>query len=204
MATSFTTHSAAQVIASADINLIQTAVNTLENAGSGAPTQAALSGFLGWSHDPAMSSQDANPTAGTVYVSGVYLPAGTVTNLHTYVDAGAATTHLAMGLYSSAGALLSQTADQTSAGSSTGLKTWALGTPQVVTAGYYYIGLGLTGTPPSVLTCALQIAAVVNAKAGSPALAFRGATSPTAYATTLPSTLGALVSSLRLFWVAAS
>lgn len=51
MATSFTTHSAGQVIASADVNLIQTAVNALENAGGSGDSRT---------HDPGTGSGGTN------------------------------------------------------------------------------------------------------------------------------------------------
>lgn len=210
MATSFTTHSAGQVIASADIDLIQTAVNALEGAAptSGAPNGGplpAMQGFLGWSFDPATSNSSTNPITGTVYATGVYLPAGTVTNLHLYVATGGAATHCAMGLYSSSGTLLSQTADQTSTTSSTGLKTWALGVPQVVAAGYYYLAMAFAGgSMPGVTSAAGITAAVVNAATGAAPIQTRFSSSGTAYATVLPSPLGTLTGSAKTVWAGAS
>lgn len=198
--TTFTTHAAGQTITAADINAIQTAVVALE--GKVAPN-AALHGFLGWSLDPAMTVGTNNGSVGTEYALGVYLPSGTVTNLHCYVVVGAVTTHFAMGLYTAAGALLSQTADKTSDGNVTGLKTYALGTPQVVTSGYYYIVLAFTGASPTFLAGPGTTAAIINASNGSPPVS-RAASSGTAYATTLSSPLGTLSAVGKPYWVACS
>lgn len=199
--TSFTTHSAGQTITSADINLIQTAVNALETGGL-QPT-SKVHGFAGWSFDPWVSTATNTINTGTVYAFGVYLSAGLISNCHCYIISGAATTHFAMGLYTAAGALLSQTADQTSAGSGTGLKTFALGAAQTVNAGYYYVTLALTGSSPTFFTAAGTNSAILDAQSGSPN-AHRVATSGTAYSTTLPSPLGTLTAAAKPLWVAVS
>lgn len=82
MATSFTTHSAGQVIASADINLIQTAVNTLEGL-SVRQTHLVVSSQLN-----ASSSSNAfkgclfTPTV-NMTIQGLYVP-GILTTAATY------------------------------------------------------------------------------------------------------------------------
>jgi len=201
MTTSFTTHAAGQTILASDVNLIQTAVNTLEAAVPGStPT---VHGFKAWSFDPWVSTATTTINTGVVYAFGVYLPAQTITNCHCYVITGAATTHLAMGLYSAAGTLLSQTADKTSDGSSTGLKTYALGAAQAVASGYYYITLALTGSSPTFFSAAGTNAAILDAL-GPANPVHRIATSGTAYSTTLPSPIGTLTAAAKPLWVAVS
>lgn len=155
MATSFTTHTTGQVITAADINLIQTAVNTLESApagGAGADPLSTGLGFKNWNFDPAHAADGTAQSPSLYNVMALWLPAGTVTNLHMWSTVGAAPTNNYMALYSSAGALLSQSTNQASNLGSTGLKTYPLAAPQVVTAGMYYV-LQWTngGTNPSSL-----------------------------------------------------
>lgn len=71
MATSFTTHSAGQVIASADINLIQTAVNTLENAG-GSLQRGTYPAFLS-------QSVGAADTGAQAFKGVLFTPTGNTT-----------------------------------------------------------------------------------------------------------------------------
>lgn len=198
--TSFTTHSAGQTITSSDINLIQTAVNTVEGLQS--PLHK-VHGFAGWSFDPWITTNINTITMGTVYAMGMYLPQQVITNCHCYVVTAHLTTHMAMGLYKADGTLLSQTADQTSAGNSTGLKTFALGSAQSITAGYYYVTLAATGTSPQFFMAAGSNAGIFDMQTAV-AGAHRIATSGTAYSTVLPSPLGTLTAASALLWVGVS
>lgn len=199
--TSFTTHSANQVIASADINLIQTAVNTLEGQVDPKPLGQ---GFLSWAFDPPVSTAASSIGLGLPYVASAYFKSCTVTNLHCFVVVAGTTTHFHMALYNSSGTLLAQTADHTSDGSVTGLKTYALSSPQVISAGWYYIALACAGSSPQFFQAPLANDQIMNATGPSPAIAFRASTSGTAYTTTMPSPLGTLTAKNKMLWVAAS
>jgi hypothetical protein len=215
---SFTTHSSGQVITSADVNKIQDSLAAVEAkvgatasavAGSldnqiARVTPSMSQGFAGWSFDPWASIATNTGNVGTVYAHGMWLPTGTITNTHCYVITGAVTTHFALALYTSAGVLLSQTADKVGDGNVTGLKTYALGTPQAITAGFYYVAMAFTGASPTFFTGAGTNSAILNAAGATPPIGFRVATSATAYATTMPSPLGTLSAVGKPFWVACS
>ncbi|MGA4942140.1 hypothetical protein [Streptomyces cinereoruber] len=114
-------------------------------------------GLISWTFDPAtnITAQSAL-TSGQLYmvrlavrsaatVSTVVVPVGT---------AGSSLTagQSLVGLYSSTGTLLAQSADQSASWTSTGAKSVPLASPVSVTAGYYVVGVMSNGTtPPSLL-----------------------------------------------------
>jgi hypothetical protein len=107
-------------------------------------------GWIAWNYDPIIAAAGGAPTAGFAYF--MLLPirkATTITNLIMYVQTAGVTLtsgqNLA-GLFDSGGNLLSATASQHTAWQTTGLKTMALGTPQSVAAGLYYIGFFVNGS----------------------------------------------------------
>lgn len=155
MATSFTTHSAGQVIASADINLIQTAVNALENAtapasGSG---QLLASGMANMNRESATTTD--RPASGSMIMSGfIATKSFTAANVNVYVTgAGSGLTLLKVGLFSldasGNGTRIAVTADQSAdANTNTGKRTYAFTGSVAVTAGTSYavaiLGVGTT------------------------------------------------------------
>ena len=93
-------------------------------------------GLLGWSYDPAAAAGTQILTAARIYVSKIPLPNTiTVTDiLYAITTAGTTITHSYAGLYSSAGTVLGQSADQSTAwAATTGNYTTALVTPVVCT-----------------------------------------------------------------------
>lgn len=94
-------------------------------------------------------------STGRLHLARVYLQAGkTVTTMTWFSGAtpGAAMTHQLFVLYDSARALLAQSADDTSAAwSANTMKSLNMVTPYpVTTSGYYYMGLWVNGTVPSL------------------------------------------------------
>lgn len=115
----------------------------------------------------------------------------TVTNITVKSGATAAGTPTAywFALYSPAGALLAQTADQTStAWAANTVKTLALATAQNVTAaGVYYVGLMVTATtPPTLIGKTVGIAGAAASILSSKVLA---QTSGSTLTTTAPATI---------------
>jgi hypothetical protein len=108
--------------------------------------------LLGATFDPMLATSSTATgvtwTAGVVYLTRVYIPAGTVTNLHVGIGTAGAglTAGCFAGLYDTTGALLGQTASQATAWTSTGNAAMALTAPLVLTAGYYYVAVLANGT----------------------------------------------------------
>jgi hypothetical protein len=96
--------------------------------------------MIGWSIDPATLTNNKLLVAGTAYLVGIELNAATtITNIITFVSsAGNTLTNSFAALYQN-NTLLAQTADQSTAWSSTGQQVMALTTPQSVTAGMVYV-----------------------------------------------------------------
>lgn len=176
MATSFTTHSAGQVILASAINLIQTAVNALENTpvgvvptdGSGAVKRSATS-FATMS--PSIATSTVSFTAGQVYFTFFTAPLSLTTTQVRYAVTTAAVTSAAgtaIGLYSvdgaDAGTLIASVASTslfTTLGAVT--KSWAVST--AITAGNRYaIGfLDIVGnTQPQLAGAPLGNTQLVN------------------------------------------
>jgi hypothetical protein len=111
-------------------------------------------GFLSWTQDPATCGAGDNATtAGVLYLLKLKVVnrATLVTNLHVVVTTAGATLTAAqnlLGLYNSSGTLLAQTADQSTAWTTTGYKTAPLTVPQTLAVGNYYVGILTNGTTP--------------------------------------------------------
>lgn len=111
-------------------------------------------GFASWTQDPAtLGASDDATTAGVLYLMKVKVVnrSTLVTNVHVIVGTGGATLTAGQnfaGLYSSAGVLLSGSADQTTAFGTAGFKTIALSSPQTLAVGMYYVGVLANGTTP--------------------------------------------------------
>lgn len=167
-------------------------------------------GLIAWTHDPAgCRATDDAVTAGVVYLAKVKIVnrSTVVTNVLAAVTTAGATLTSGQcfaGLYNSSGTLLSATADQSTAWTTTGLKTMALTTPQTLAVGNYYVALLANGTtPPRFMTGNGASASSLNA--GLATSAARFLTSGTTQ-TTLPAsiTLGSASTNSGARWAALS
>lgn len=138
---------------------------------------------MGWAYDPLLIAANQSPTAGLLYMVRINANAGTVvSNIVCSVGtagSGLTTEENFAGLYSQSGDLLSQTADQSTNWTSTGLKTMAL-TSQVTTTGnYVYAGFLANGTsvPQFGRASSAQGTAAYNANSAS-GLPGPGSTAP--------------------------
>lgn len=130
--------------------LLQYPLSTVNN-----PTfTPADHGIISWSQDPGTlrSTADAT-TSGTVYLIKVKIVdrSTIVTNVCAGIVTGGTTLTAGQcfaGLYSSAGTLLSTSADQSGNWTTAGLKEIALGAPQTLAVGSYYVALLAVGTTP--------------------------------------------------------
>lgn len=165
-------------------------------------------GYLAWSYDPGVGMAGLLvPTAGLLNLIKLKLDtAALVSNIvMTVVTAGNTLTsgqNFAV-LYSSAGALIGQTATQHTAWQSTGLKTMALVTPVNVPAGYCYAGFWCVGsTLPNFSRGNQTTAAGGNAGLAAPNL--RSSTADSSLTTTAPNPFGTQTASATEWWMALS
>ncbi|MFF7949136.1 polysaccharide deacetylase family protein [Streptomyces griseorubiginosus] len=164
-------------------------------------------GFLTWTFEPQMCASSGNlPTTGTLQLARVHVPvATTITNIVLFVQTAGATLTSGQnfaGLYTSGGTLLSATADQSTAWTSTGTKTMALSAAQAVAAGDYYIGFYANGTTAPAFSRAAGAFSIINT--GLSNAASRWATGATGLTTALPASAGTLASSSNSWWAALS
>lgn len=206
MATSFTTHSAGQIITSADVNLIQTAVNALENSAfAGGPQPANMPvPAKAWTIDPGLVASTATSNLGLLSLAGIYVAAPiTVTKVYTCVTSAGSTTHAFAGVWTAAagGALLRASTDSTTAGGTTGLVTYTLTSSLALTAGWYYVGFWWAGTvAPQMLANSSGSGTGMNVLtvAGNR----RAVTADTGLSTTAPATLGTQTNTNNHYWIA--
>lgn len=170
--------------------------------------QAYDHNLLAWTYDPSVGMGGLIvPAAGVLHVVKLKLDtAALVSNIVMCVVSQGVTLTSGQNLaalYSSAGALLGQTATQHTAWQSTGLKTMALSAPVTVPAGYVYAGFFTNGsTLPNFARGNQTTAAGGNAGLSAPNL--RSATCDTGLTTTLPSTLGTQTANAVTWWMALS
>lgn len=174
------------------------------------PTSNVTAGdanFLAWNYDIAMGSASYILSAsGTITAIKVNVPTAiTVTNINVYLSVIGATLTAGqsfVALYGTSKNLLSASADQaaTFAGT-TGLKTIALGTPQAISAGTYYVAIWSNGSTMPSFRSAFNS---VSANTGLSAANSRWATADTGITTTGPSTLGSFTAIAGTPWVAFS
>lgn len=152
-------------------------------------------GLITWTMDPAMcASGSILATAGTVNVARVHVPvAASVTSIDLFITAAGVTLtsgECFAGLYTSAGALLYTTADQSTNWTSTGTKTMPLASgPYTIAAGDYLIAWFANGsTLPTFLRGVSQSAANLNLAAANA----RFVTAATGQTTAMPASLGTL------------
>lgn len=179
-------------------------VTTLERVDTFTPADHAL---IGWNFDPAAATGSTALTAGVLYLHRVILrKAATVTNLIAAVTTSGSTLTAGQnlaGLYDANGNLLASTADQSSAWTSTGIKTMALTVAQALAAGTYYVGLLSNGTtPPTFARGSILSASMVNV--GLTVATGRFTTYGTTQ-TSLPTvTMSSAAFSANAYWVALS
>lgn len=165
-------------------------------------------GVLAQSMDRASCAEvnTAAPTAsGTLFMQGIYLPAGiTVSNIlwHSATTAANTPTHWLLGLYDSARNLLATSTDRTNeAWAAQTLKTIAMTTPYLVpTSELYYCGLMMTAT--AVITSKGDTAKTSGSLWAQPPI-MSGASS-TGLTTTLPNPAAAITPGLLPVWCAVS
>lgn len=147
-------------------------------------------------------------TAGRLEFAKVRLPmAASVTNVVMNVQTVGVTLTAGQNfaaLFSPAGALIGQTADQAAAWVSTGTKAMALaGGPYTCAAGNYFVGFWYNGTTaPAMLRMASIGSAALSFGTASPNLLF--GTADTGLTTTAPANMAAQTASTTPFWVALS
>jgi hypothetical protein len=167
--------------------------------------------LLAWTFDPNVANAVTVLTpAGTMNVARIKLPAAaSITNIVMYTSNGTTLTtgQCFAALYSSAGTLIGQTADQAAnwvSGSS--IKTMALtGGPFVRTAGDLYVGFWYNGTTGPGVARAPGTglsAAILNAGLAAPNL--RYATADTSVTTTAPPSIGTQTAAANSWWIALS
>jgi hypothetical protein len=163
-----------------------------------------IAGFLGWSFDPSPPVMAGSVVvAGTMTGTKVHVPNDcTVTNLNLYIS-GTAGGGLTAGqcyaaLYTTGGALLGVTADQSTNWQTTGNKVMPLaGGPVALAAGFYDVAWWANGTtPPGFLRG--QSSSIVNV--GTSATVSRFWTADAALTTTAPATRATKVASAIAWW----
>lgn len=164
-------------------------------------------GLEAWSIDPRVITGSVAPTSGTLTLAGIRIDrAVTLANLHVYVGtlgAGLTAGQCLLGLYDSAGTLLGQTADQSTAWTSVGAKKAALVSPVAVTPGVYRVAILAVGTtPPAFSRGANANGQLVNFNLTT-ASTYLFATADTGR-TTFPATHGSLATFASALLVAAS
>ncbi|MFO1465862.1 MAG: hypothetical protein U1F35_05390 [Steroidobacteraceae bacterium] len=143
--------------------------------------------------------------SGTLFMQAIYLTAGQVINniiLSSATTAAGTPTHYIAGIYTSALALVANTADQTStAWAANTVKTIALTAAyRVPTSGLYYIGFFMTAT--TIITMKGGTARTGGQLAGTAPIV--AGTSSTGLTTALPGTAAALTSSTASLYAAVS
>ncbi len=164
------------------------------------PTGEAV---IAWTADPLTCDTSVNPGgSGVLQVARVSIPsATTVSKVNLFVVSAGTVSASYGGLYTSAGALLSQSA---SGGALTGdsVKAFTLSAAQSVAAGTYYAAFFIVYSGAPSLLC---ISTVGTANQNNPLLAapnLRVASADTGLTTTMPATMGTQTASIRPFWVA--
>jgi hypothetical protein len=135
------------------------------------------------------------------------VPAGTVTNiiaLLTSAGSGLTSGQCFASLFTSAGTLLSSTADQAANWATSGRKVMALASPQTVAAGDYYVGWWYNGTTgPSLARGNLNFGtSFLNGSLASPNLLY--ASADTGLTTAAPASMGAQSAGQTAWWLALS
>ncbi len=174
------------------------------------PVNADDFSLLAFNFEPHIAGATSTPlaVAGTVYGSRLYLPkAALVTNIEmSIITAGVTLTsgQCFAGLFNAAGTLLSATANQSVAWTTTGPKTMALSAAQSCAVGYYDVCFFFNGTtgPAFHRVGAIGTAQFQNGKLSGAALKYF--TADTARTTAFASPLGAKTVIITNYWVGLS
>lgn len=166
---------------------------------------AADAGFLAWNFDVALATTGyILNAAGTITAIKVNVPVPIlVTYVNVFISVIGATLTAGqsfVALYDTSKNLLSTSADQAAVfAGTTGLKAIALGTPQAIGPGTYYVAIWSNGTTMPTFRSAANLA---SANTNLSAAASRWATADTGRTTTAPATLGAFTALAGTPWVA--
>lgn len=187
------------------------AVTASQLPGAAVPMLPEDHGLIGWSCPIDYATQQSllsvAAAAGTLRLTRIRrLPATSITNLHIFITvAGATLSNCYAGLYTAAGTLVAQTADQSTAWQSVGAKTMALtGGPYSLAAGDYYVGFWYNGTTaPTVQRSGIgTLNTQINL--GQSSGNFNASDANTGLTTTAPGTIGTQTASVLHWWVAVS
>lgn len=166
-------------------------------------------GLKAWSYDGAMVSAGVTPSDGVLQLVRVHVPvASTVTNILLLVTI--AGTSLTSGnniaaLYTAAGAKIDVTADQSTAWTTTGLKTMALsGGAYSAAAGDYYVAWWMNGSGTDPQFGSRGTLESINAGLSAPNLRFATANTGLTNAASAPLSLGSQTAANAAYWVALS
>lgn len=180
---------------------------------AGQTTIASDHNLVAWStpmsvaRDVSLLSVEA--AAGTLRLSRIRrVPTASITNVLIYVTTGGSS--LTSGqcfaaLYTSAGALIGQSADQATAWQSSGIKTMALaGGPYSFAGGDCYVGLWYNGTTAPTLLRAGVGSSGAQMNVGQSSSEYDCMYADTGLTTTAPSSIGAKTSSALYWWAGLS
>lgn len=188
--------------------------NTCDNSDSSAALALQLpadNGQLAWTFDAGVMAAAGTimPTAGRLEFVAIKLAApASVTNIVMYVTVAGATltaNRNFAALFRPSGTLVAQTADQSTAWTTTTTKTMALaGGPFTLAAGTYRVGFWYTGTtaPTFLRASAFGSSQLSNLGLSTPNL--RAGFADTGLTTTAPATMGAQTGDSTLWWAALS
>lgn len=162
-------------------------------------------GLIAWSYDISNATLNTQPTAGTLSMVRLPIPAATtVTNVILAVataGSGLTSGQCFAGLFNSSRVLLSSTADQSTSWNSTGAKIMPLAAAQAVTPGDYFVGFFYNGTTAPAFARAAS-APFINL--GLSTANSRYATADTGRTTSLPATAATLAAGTIAYWVGVS
>lgn len=162
-------------------------------------------GFKAWTGDPVTtdgSGAAAFMTSGSMYVSPMIIrTAGTISNAYICGASAGTPTNAFFALYTSAGALVAQTANRSATVGTIGLSAHPFTAPYAAAAGLYYLGFWMQGTLASPNQHNRNHAGWIVAM---PNGVRRFSIANTGLTNTVPGTLGAQTDSTAWPWMAVS
>lgn len=166
-------------------------------------------GWKAWTQPPyVLSASTALPTAGLLTLRRIRrVPATSITNIVTFL--GTAGSSLTAGqcfaaLFTAAGVLVGQSADQAASWASAGLKTMALaGGPYPLAAGDYYVGVWFNGTTGPAIVRHTGVSNNLSS-AGQSAPNLETCSADAGVTTTAPNPFGAQTATGVEYWYALS
>jgi hypothetical protein len=167
-------------------------------------------GAVAWTDDPTTlnGQTTTSPVAGTVYLVKLMVPvACTVTSIWLHVvtaGVGLTSGQCLAGLYSSAGALLQTSTDQSGTWNSTATKQMTISS-QALPAGFCYVAqMQNFATSGARFHAGSNGIAAINFNLSAPNSRFATDSTNTGRTTSLPATLGTLAASNNALWAALS